>query len=76
MPPAPLHPNRCLHAPQVLAAVQKAALHPVRLHALQQQAGEYIARRLNCEGAIVRISFRRAALEEIAREMSEAEHLS
>jgi L-seryl-tRNA(Ser) seleniumtransferase len=39
--------------PQVLAAVQKAALHPVRLHDLQQKAGEYIARRLNCEGAIV-----------------------
>jgi L-seryl-tRNA(Ser) seleniumtransferase len=38
---------------QVLAAVQKAALHPVRLRELQQQAGEYIARRLNCEGAIV-----------------------
>src|SRR5580693_1906233 len=39
--------------PQVLAAVQKAALHPVRLHDLQQRAGEYIARRLKCEGAIV-----------------------
>jgi len=39
--------------PQVLAAVQKAALHPVRLHDLQQKAGEYIARRLNCEGAVV-----------------------
>ena len=39
--------------PQVLAAVQKAALHPVRLHDLQQKAGEYIARRLKCEGAIV-----------------------
>jgi L-seryl-tRNA(Ser) seleniumtransferase len=39
--------------PQVLAAVQKAALHPVRLHDLQRKAGEYIARRLNCEGAIV-----------------------
>jgi len=33
--------------------VQKAALHPVRLHDLQQKAGEYIARRLNCEGAAV-----------------------
>ena len=32
--------------PEVLAAVQKAALHPVRLHDLQQKAGEYIARRL------------------------------
>ena len=30
--------------PEVLAAVQKAALHPVRLHDLQQKAGEYIAR--------------------------------
>jgi L-seryl-tRNA(Ser) seleniumtransferase len=39
--------------PQVLAAVQKAALHPVRLHDLQRKAGEYIARRLNCEGAVV-----------------------
>jgi L-seryl-tRNA(Ser) seleniumtransferase len=39
--------------PQVLAAVQKAALHPVRLHELQQKAGEYIARRLKCEGAVV-----------------------
>jgi L-seryl-tRNA(Ser) seleniumtransferase len=39
--------------PQVLAAVQKAALHPVRLHDLQQKAGEYIAQRLKCEGAIV-----------------------
>jgi L-seryl-tRNA(Ser) seleniumtransferase len=39
--------------PQVLAAVQKAALHPVRLHELQMKAGEYIAQRLKCEGAIV-----------------------
>ena len=39
--------------PQVLAAVQKAALHPVRLHELQQKAGEYIAQRLKCEGAVV-----------------------
>jgi L-seryl-tRNA(Ser) seleniumtransferase len=39
--------------PEVLAAVQKAALHPVRLHDLQQKAGEYIARRLKCEGAVV-----------------------
>jgi L-seryl-tRNA(Ser) seleniumtransferase len=38
---------------EVLAAVQKAALHPVRLHDLQQKAGEYIARRLKCEGAVV-----------------------
>src|SRR5882757_1124840 len=39
--------------PEVLAAVQKAALHPVRLHDLQQKAGEYIARLLKCEGAVV-----------------------
>ena len=39
--------------PEVLAAVQKAALHPVRLHELQQKAGEYIAQRLKCEGAVV-----------------------
>ena len=39
--------------PEVLAAAQKAALHPVRLHDLQQKAGEYIARRLKCEGAVV-----------------------
>ena len=39
--------------PEVLAAVQKAALHPVRLHDLQRKAGEYISRRLKCEGAVV-----------------------
>jgi L-seryl-tRNA(Ser) seleniumtransferase len=39
--------------PEVLAAVQKAALHPVRLHELQRKAGDYIAQRLKCEGAIV-----------------------
>ena len=39
--------------PSVLAAVQRAALHPVRLQELQQKAGEYIARRLKCEGAVV-----------------------
>ena len=39
--------------PSVLAAVQKAALHPVRLHDLQTKAGEYIAKRLRCEGAVV-----------------------
>src|SRR6202167_3624800 len=39
--------------PVVLAAVQKAALHPVRLHDLQTKSGEYIARRLKCEGAVV-----------------------
>ena len=39
--------------PEVLAAVQKSALHPVRLHDLQRKAGEYIANRLRCEGAVV-----------------------
>jgi L-seryl-tRNA(Ser) seleniumtransferase len=39
--------------PSVLAAVQKAALHPVRLHDLQTKAGEYLAKRLKCEGAVV-----------------------
>ena len=39
--------------PAVLAAVQKAALHPVRLHDLQTKSGEYIAGRLKCEGAVV-----------------------
>jgi len=39
--------------PEVLAAVQKAAMHPVRLHDLQTQAGAYIAQRLKCEGAVV-----------------------
>jgi L-seryl-tRNA(Ser) seleniumtransferase len=39
--------------PVVLAAVQKAALHPVRLHDLQVKSGEYIAGRLKCEGAVV-----------------------
>src|SRR5579859_4139967 len=39
--------------PEVLAAVQRAALHPVRLHELQRKAGEYIAQRLKCEGAVV-----------------------
>src|SRR6202451_495731 len=36
--------------PVVVAAVQKAALHPVRMLALQTQAGEYIAKRLQREG--------------------------
>jgi len=39
--------------PSVLAAVSKAALHPVRLHDLQVKSGEYIAQRLKCEGALV-----------------------
>src|SRR5581483_2793668 len=39
--------------PPVLAAVTEAARHPVRLAELQQKAGEYIARRLKCEAALV-----------------------
>ena len=39
--------------PVVLAAVQRAALHPVRLNDLQTKSGEYIAQRLKCEGAVV-----------------------
>ncbi len=39
--------------PVVLAAVQKAALHPVRLHDLQVKSGEYVAKRLQCEGAVI-----------------------
>ncbi|MCU1323351.1 MAG: selenocysteine synthase (seryl-tRNASer selenium transferase)-like protein [Acidobacteriaceae bacterium] len=39
--------------PVVLAAVQQAALHPVRLHDLQTKAGEYVAKRLRCEGAVI-----------------------
>src|SRR5438105_3861333 len=39
--------------PEVLAAVHRAALHPVRLHDLQVKSGEYIAQRLKCEGAVV-----------------------
>jgi L-seryl-tRNA(Ser) seleniumtransferase len=39
--------------PVVLAAVQRAALHPVRLHDLQTKSGEYIAHKLLCEGAVV-----------------------
>jgi L-seryl-tRNA(Ser) seleniumtransferase len=39
--------------PVVLAAVQKAALHPVRLEDLQARSGEYVAKRLQCEGAVV-----------------------
>jgi L-seryl-tRNA(Ser) seleniumtransferase len=39
--------------PSVVAAVQRAALHPVRLHDLQTKSGEYIAQRLKCEGAAV-----------------------
>jgi L-seryl-tRNA(Ser) seleniumtransferase len=39
--------------PVVVEAVRKAAFHPVRLHDLQVKSGEYIARRLRCEGAVV-----------------------
>lgn len=39
--------------PDVVAAVNRAALHPVRLHDLQGKAGEYIAKRLRCEGAVI-----------------------
>jgi len=39
--------------PAVQAAVALAAKHPVRLHDLQQAAGEYLARQLKCEGAMV-----------------------
>jgi L-seryl-tRNA(Ser) seleniumtransferase len=39
--------------PPVQAAVALAAKHPVRLHDLQQAAGEYLARQLKCEGAMV-----------------------
>lgn len=39
--------------PEVVEAVRVAALHPVRLHDLQQKAGEYVAQRLRCEGAVV-----------------------
>src|SRR5580698_9077042 len=39
--------------PQVLRAVTQAALHPVVLKDLQKASGEYIAKRLRCEGALV-----------------------
>jgi L-seryl-tRNA(Ser) seleniumtransferase len=39
--------------PQVQAAVAAAAKHPVRLAELQQKSGEYIAKRLKCEAALV-----------------------
>src|SRR5580658_9552343 len=39
--------------PSVQAAVAGAAHHPVRLHDLQQAAGEYLARQLKCDGAMV-----------------------
>ena len=39
--------------PSVQAAVARAAKHPVRLVELQKAAGEYIARQLRCESALV-----------------------
>ena len=39
--------------PQVQRAVAQAALHPVHLKDLQQASGEYIAKKLRCEGALV-----------------------
>jgi uncharacterized pyridoxal phosphate-dependent enzyme len=39
--------------PSVQAAVAKAAKHPVRLGELQKKAGEYLAKKLKCEGALV-----------------------
>ncbi len=39
--------------PEVQRAVAQAALHPVVLDDLQKASGEYIARRLRCEGAVV-----------------------
>jgi L-seryl-tRNA(Ser) seleniumtransferase len=39
--------------PSVRAAVAKAAQHPVRLAELQRAAGEYIAKQLKCEAALV-----------------------
>jgi L-seryl-tRNA(Ser) seleniumtransferase len=39
--------------PSVQAAIARAAKHPVRLLELQKAAGEYIARQLRCEGALV-----------------------
>jgi L-seryl-tRNA(Ser) seleniumtransferase len=39
--------------PQVQAAVARAAKHPVRLLDLQKAAGEYIAKLLHCEAALV-----------------------
>src|SRR5690242_4050351 len=39
--------------PPVQAAVARAARHPVRLIELQSKAGEYLAKRLHCEAAMV-----------------------
>ena len=42
-----------LMPPAVQAAVARAAKHPVRLEEIQKKAGEYIAKKLKCEGALV-----------------------
>ena len=39
--------------PSVQAAVARAAEHPVRLADLQNAAGEYLAKKLKCEAALV-----------------------
>jgi L-seryl-tRNA(Ser) seleniumtransferase len=39
--------------PQVRRAVERAAYHPVRLKDLQLASGEYLARKLHCEAALV-----------------------
>src|SRR5215475_9131586 len=39
--------------PPVQAAVARAAKHPVRLGELQTAAGQYLAKQLRCEGAMV-----------------------
>jgi len=39
--------------PSVLAAVARAAEHPVRLADLQRASGEYLAKKLKCEAALV-----------------------
>src|SRR5438132_13243873 len=39
--------------PSVQAAVARAAKHPVRLAELHKAAGEYLARQLHCESALV-----------------------
>jgi uncharacterized pyridoxal phosphate-dependent enzyme len=43
----------CIMPPAVQAAVARAAKHPVRLMELQKATGEYLARRLKCEAAMV-----------------------
>jgi L-seryl-tRNA(Ser) seleniumtransferase len=39
--------------PSVRRAVERAAYHPVRLKDLQRASGEYLARKLHCEAALV-----------------------